>query len=70
MQWKIGISTVAYRWYEKAGLRRDALSSQVIDALKGAADKETGGEEDYHQNNRSDKHAAGSAVDDRSRRWG
>lgn len=24
------------RWDEKAGLRRDALSSQVIDALEGA----------------------------------
>jgi hypothetical protein len=28
------ISVVANRWDEKAGLRRDALSSQVIDALK------------------------------------
>src|SRR6266568_6963622 len=28
------ISTVANRWDEKAGLRRDALSSQVIDALE------------------------------------
>jgi hypothetical protein len=27
------ISTGENRWYEKAGLRRDALSSQVIDAL-------------------------------------
>jgi hypothetical protein len=25
--------TVDFRWDEKAGLRRDALSSQVIDAL-------------------------------------
>jgi hypothetical protein len=39
------ISTVAYRWDEKAGLRRDALSSQVIDALEGAREKETGYEE-------------------------
>jgi hypothetical protein len=34
-----------FRWDEKAGLRRDALSSQVIDALEGARDKETGHEE-------------------------
>jgi hypothetical protein len=34
------------RWYEKAGLRRDALSSQVIDALKAQEIKETGSEED------------------------
>jgi hypothetical protein len=27
------IAPVADRWDEKAGLRRDALSSQVIDAL-------------------------------------
>ena len=27
------------RWDEKAGLRRDAIRSQVIDALKGARDK-------------------------------
>jgi hypothetical protein len=36
---------VDIRWDEKAGLRRDALSSQVIDALGGARDKETGDEE-------------------------
>jgi hypothetical protein len=28
------VSAVAFRWDEKAGLRRDALSSQVIDALE------------------------------------
>jgi hypothetical protein len=39
------LSTIANRWDEKAGLRRDALSSQVIDALGGARDKETGNEE-------------------------
>jgi hypothetical protein len=39
-------NTVANRWYEKAGLRRDALSSQVIDALKAQEIKETGSEED------------------------
>jgi hypothetical protein len=27
------------RWDEKAGLRRDAIRSQVIDALEGARDK-------------------------------
>jgi hypothetical protein len=27
------------RWDEKAGLRRDAIGSQVIDALEGARDK-------------------------------
>ncbi len=32
VQW----STADFRWDEKAGLRRDALSSQVVDALKGA----------------------------------
>jgi len=30
---------VVNRWDEKAGLRRDAIRSQVIDALKGARDK-------------------------------
>jgi hypothetical protein len=40
------LSTVANRWYEKAGLWRDALSSQVIDALKAQEIKETGSEED------------------------
>jgi len=29
-------SAIANRWDEKAGLWRDALSSQVIDALEGA----------------------------------
>jgi hypothetical protein len=31
--------TVSIRWDEKAGLRRDAIGSQVIDALEGARDK-------------------------------
>ena len=44
----------AYRWYEKAGLRRDAISSQVIDALSAQEIKETGSEEDYHQNDMSE----------------
>jgi hypothetical protein len=31
------LSTGYFRWDEKAGLRRDALSSQVIDALEAGA---------------------------------
>jgi hypothetical protein len=34
------------RWDEKAGLRRDAIRSQVIDALEAQEIKETGDEED------------------------
>jgi hypothetical protein len=34
------------RWDEKAGLRRDAIGSQVIDALEAQEIKETGNEED------------------------
>ena len=37
---------VVIRWDEKAGLRRDAIRSQVIDALKAQEIKETGNEED------------------------
>jgi len=33
------------RWDEKAGLRRDAIGSQVIDALEAQEIKETGNEE-------------------------
>ena len=33
------------RWNEKAGLRRDAVRSQVIDALEAQEIKETGNEE-------------------------
>jgi hypothetical protein len=40
------ILTVATRWDEKAGLRRDAIRSQVIDALEAQEIKETGNEED------------------------
>ena len=36
---------VANRWDEKAGLRRDAVRSQVIDVLKAQEIKETGNEE-------------------------
>ena len=39
-------STVVTRWDEKAGLRGDALGSQVIDALEAQEIKETGNEED------------------------
>ena len=34
------------RWDEKAGLRRDAIGSQIIDALEAQEIKETGNEED------------------------
>jgi hypothetical protein len=37
--------TVVTRWDEKAGLRRDAVRSQVIDALEAQEIKETGNEE-------------------------
>jgi hypothetical protein len=38
--------TVETRWDENAGLRRDAIRSQVIDALEAQEIKETGNEED------------------------
>ncbi len=38
-------ATVETRWDEKAGLRRDAVRSQVIDALEAQEIKETGNEE-------------------------
>jgi hypothetical protein len=37
--------TVLIRWDEKAGLRRDAVRSQDIDALEAQEIKETGNEE-------------------------
>jgi hypothetical protein len=37
---------VENRWDENAGLRRDAIRSQVIDALEAQEIKETGNEED------------------------
>jgi hypothetical protein len=40
------VMTDETRWDENAGLRRDAISSQVIDALEAQGDKETGNEED------------------------
>jgi hypothetical protein len=42
----VEIVTVEIRWDEKAGLRRDAVRSQVIDALEAQEIKETGNEED------------------------
>jgi hypothetical protein len=39
-------TTVEIRWDEKAGLRRDAVRSQVIDVLEAQEIKETGNEED------------------------
>jgi hypothetical protein len=37
-----------HRWDENAGLWRDAIRSQVIDALEAQEIKETGNEEDSH----------------------
>jgi hypothetical protein len=37
--------TTVNRWDEKTGLRRDAVGSQVIDALEAQEIKETGNEE-------------------------
>jgi len=39
------IITGETRWDEKAGLRRDAVRSQVIDVLEAQEIKETGNEE-------------------------
>jgi len=39
------VRDVVNRWDEKAGLRRDAVRSQVIDALEAQEIKETGNEE-------------------------
>ena len=46
LRWRSRLSTVANRWDENAGLRRDAIGSQVIDALEAQEIKETGNEED------------------------
>ena len=40
------LSTDAIRWDEKAGLRRDAVRSQVIEALEAQEIKETGNEKE------------------------
>jgi len=39
-------ATDEIRWDENAGLRRDAIRSQVIDALEAQEIKETGNEKD------------------------
>jgi hypothetical protein len=39
------VIAVETRWDEKAGLRRDAVRSQVIDVLEAQEIKETGNEE-------------------------
>jgi len=41
----LSLSVVENRWDEKAGLRRDAIRSQVIDVLEAQEIKETGNEE-------------------------
>ena len=41
----LGRVTVADRWDEKAGHRRDAVRSQVIDVLEAQEINETGNEE-------------------------
>jgi hypothetical protein len=53
------------RWDEKAGLQRDALSSQVIDALEAREIEETGDEEAYHHDDAADSQQAGRAPDHR-----
>ena len=42
----IGESIYVSRWDQNAGLRRDAIGSQVIDTLEAQEIKETGNEED------------------------
>jgi len=49
-RWRIGDN----RWDEKAGLHRDALGSQVIDALDAREIEETGDEEAYHHDDTAD----------------
>jgi len=39
-------ATVVNRWDEKAGLRQDAVRSQVIDALEAQEIKKTGNQND------------------------
>ena len=45
-QAEVAVVTVVTRWDENAGLRRDAIRSQVIDALEAQEIKETGNEKD------------------------
>jgi hypothetical protein len=58
-------STGENRWDEKAGLQRDALSSQVIDALEAREIEETGDEEAYHHDDGAYIQQAGRTPD----RW-
>jgi hypothetical protein len=59
-------SVGANRWDEKAGLKREALSSQVIDALEAQEIKETGDEEAYHYDDAADTQPTGRTPDRRS----
>jgi hypothetical protein len=45
-KYRTGLPTVENRWDEKTGLQRDAIRSQVIDALEAQEIKETGNEEE------------------------
>jgi hypothetical protein len=45
-KFRITDAAVETRWDEKAGVRRDAIGSQVIDVLEAQEIKETGNEED------------------------
>ena len=58
-------STGANRWAEKAGLQRDELSSQVIDALEAREIEETGDEEAYHYDDAADTQQAGRTPNHR-----
>jgi hypothetical protein len=60
-------STDAIRWDEKAGLRRDAVGSQVIDVLEAQEIKETGNEEDQHRGSEAEQEYFGAEADDRFR---
>jgi hypothetical protein len=53
------------RWDEKAGLRRDAVRSQVIDVLSAQEIKETGNEEGWHRSGESEQEFLPIQVDHR-----
>lgn len=53
------------RWDEKAGLQRDGLSSQVIDALIAQETEETGDEDTYHHDDVADTQQAAPTPDNR-----
>src|SRR5580700_9447706 len=57
---------VVIRWDEKAGLRRDAGRSQVIDALEAQEIKETGNREGQHHRGKADEQFSRTPTDDRS----